>query len=59
MPFAAPVLARYVRIRPVKWKYQIVVRAALILSGNALEEHLAAGGEDQFRTIVYVNQLPA
>ena len=59
IPFAEPVQARYVRIRPVEWTEQISMRAAIILSGTALEEHFSRGGEDQFRSICDVNQLPA
>ena len=55
LPFAEAVPVRYVRIRPVEWEHHISLRAAMILSGNALEDHLACGGEDQLRSIVDAN----
>ena len=57
--FDKPIPARYVRIHAVSWKNAIGLRAGLILSGPALDDHLLSGGVDQLRNINDADQLPA
>jgi len=56
--FSPPILARFVRIRPLSWRKQISLRCCLLLGGRAAAEHSEVAGVE-LRKIIDVNQLPA